>query len=138
MKVRCALCLTALSAFALQGGPASAAPLPSHRVAATAPIAHTVGHRSHHHHHHRYSHYTHHHAHRPHARHGCWHHKWRRAKCRKGWLPPLPRYRHAPGKWSHKHCHGWHRCHYYFYGYKQWARWNPDKSRAYFYRRYHH
>lgn len=123
MKVRFALCLMALSALALQGGSASAAPLPSHRVAASSAVIPTNGQRIHYHR-----------VHRHRAKHG-----YRHRKCRRGWLPPLPEYRHARGKWSHKHCHhGWHRCHYYFYGYKQWSRWNPDKSRAYFYRRYHH
>lgn len=122
MKVRLALCLMALSALALEGGPASAAPLPSHRVAASSAIILTNGQRTY--------------------RHRVYRHRtklgYRHRKCRRGWLPPLKEHRHAPGKWGHKHCHDWHRCHYYFYGYKQWARWNPDKSRAYFYRRYHH
>ena len=114
--------LLTLPFLAMLGGPASAAPLPSHRVATSSALILTNGQRVHYR------------AHRHRAKHG-----YRHRKCRKGWLPPLPRYRHAPGKWSHKHCHhSWHRCHYYFYGYKQWARWNPDKSRAYFYRRYHH
>jgi hypothetical protein len=117
--------------LALLGGPAAAAPLSSHRVAASSIVIQTNGQRVHRDRVHR--HRAHHRAHRHHAKHG-----YRHRKCRRGWLPPLPRYRHAPGKWSHKHCHDWHRCHYYFYGYKQWARWNPDKSRAYFYRRYHH
>jgi hypothetical protein len=47
-------------------------------------------------------------------------------------------HRHLRGHWDHDHCGDWHRCHYYFYGYKQWLRWNPGKSRAYFIRHYHH
>ena len=83
-------------------------------------MAHTVSHRAHHHaRRHRTTH-----AHRKHG-------------YRKGWLPPLPVSRHLPGKWSHKHCKDWHRSHYYFYGYQQWVKWNPDKSRAYFRRHYH-
>ncbi len=115
--------------LAMQGAPASAAPLPSHRVAAPPAVILANGERIHYraHRHHGRSHAKHHRK---------YHHRHR--KCRKGWLPPLPKYRHAPGKWSHKHCRDWHRCHYYFYGYKQWSRWNPEKSRAYFYRRYHH
>jgi hypothetical protein len=123
MRVWLTLCLTALSALALQGAPASAAPLPSHRIAASSAAILTNGQRVYYR------------THRHRAKH---HYHRRHHKCRKGWLPPLPRYRHAPGKWSHKHCHDWHRCHYYFYGYRQWSRWNPEKSRAYFYRRYHH
>ncbi|HWV83357.1 MAG TPA: hypothetical protein VNZ50_18150 [Hyphomicrobiaceae bacterium] len=114
--------LFALTFLVLPGAPAAAAPLPSHRVAITSGVVLTNGHRPYHHR-----------VYRHRAK-----HSYRHRKCHKGWLPPLPRYRHAPGKWSHKHCHDWHRCHYYFYGYKQWARWNPEKSRAYFYRRYHH
>jgi hypothetical protein len=45
---------------------------------------------------------------------------------------------HLRGLWNHDHCGDWHGCHYYFYGYKQWLRWNPGKSRADFIRRYHH
>jgi hypothetical protein len=41
-------------------------------------------------------------------------------------------------KVAHDHCGDWHRCHYYFYGYKQWERWDLGKYRAYFVRRYHH
>jgi hypothetical protein len=47
-----------------------------------------------------------------------------------------PKWRRAYA-YHHDHCGDWHRCHYYFYGYKQWRKWNPG-SRAYFYRRYHH
>ena len=114
--------LLTLSFLALPGGPATAAPLPSHRVTAPAAMTQTVGHRVHYRAYHRH-----------HAKHG-----YRHRKSRAGWLPPLPRNRHLPGKWSHKHCGDWHRCHYYFYGYRQWAMWNPDKSRAYFRRHYHH
>jgi hypothetical protein len=126
MKVRLALCLLALSVLTHQSGSASAAPLAPHRVADASAAILANGQRVHRHRVH----------HRAHGHHAKYHHRHR--NCRRGWLPPLPKYRHAPGKWSHKHCHDWHRCHYYFYGYKQWARWNPEKSRAYFYRRYHH
>ena len=118
-------CLLALSALAFQGATADAAPRPpKHAIAPANNLVQKTGYRGHHRWHHAKYH---------HHRYGK-HHR----KCRRGWLPPLKEHRHAPGKWSHKHCHDWHRCHYYFYGYKQWARWNPTGSRAYFYRRYHH
>ncbi len=120
--------LLALSCVAMQGKAATAAPLPSHRVATPAAMTHAVDHRTYdraHGHHAKYGH-----------RHGKYGHRHRTSRA--GWLPPLKDHRHLPGKWSHKHCHDWHRCHYYFYGYQQWAKWNPDKSRAYFRQRYHH
>ncbi len=112
----------------LHGNAATAAPLPSHRVAAPPVMTHTVGHRTYHRTHRHHAKYTH--------RHGKYRHRHR--KCRKGWLPPLKEHRHLPGKWSHKHCGDWHRCHYYFYGYQQYSKWNPDRSRTYFRKRYHH
>ncbi|WP_072389687.1 hypothetical protein [Hyphomicrobium sp. CS1BSMeth3] len=119
-----ALSFMVLAALAMHGGPAMAAPLSARALASAEPgIVQTVGHR------------TYHRAHRHHGKRG-----YRHRKCRKGWLPPLKEHRHLPGKWSHRHCKGkdWYRCHYYFYGYKQWSMWNPGKSRAYFRRHYHH
>jgi hypothetical protein len=121
-----AACLVAFAALAFLGATADAAPLASRPAlhpsgGLVQPASHSSVH-----HYRRHAKYHHH-------RYGKYHYKSRR-----GWLPPLKEHRHAPGKWSHKHCHDWHRCHYYFYGYKQWAKWNPTGSRAYFYRRYHH
>ena len=59
------------------------------------------------------------------------HHRWHRHRHHHH-----HHYRHSG--FSHAHCGDWYRCHYYFYGYKQWRKWNPGYSRAYFYRRYHH
>jgi hypothetical protein len=42
------------------------------------------------------------------------------------------------GEKYHRHCGDWHGCHYYFYGYLQWEKWNPGGSRKYFLKRYHH
>ncbi len=42
------------------------------------------------------------------------------------------------GEKYHRHCGDWHRCHYYFYGYLQWEKWNPGGSRKAFLKRYHH
>ncbi len=42
------------------------------------------------------------------------------------------------GERYHRRCGDWHRCHYYFYGYLQWEKWNPGGSRKRFLKRYHH
>jgi hypothetical protein len=120
--------LTAIAALIIQGASAQAVPLPTQRVATPAPTIQSVAHRSYHR------------GHRHHAKHGHRHHKHshHHRRSRQGWLPPLKEYRHLPGRWSHAHCKDWHRCHYYFYGYEQWVKWNPEKSRAYFRRHYHH
>lgn len=78
-------------------------------------------------------------AHRTKARHVRHHtgHRTRHRRSHAGWLPRLKEHPHLPGIWDHDHCHDWHRCHYYFYGYEQWVKWNPDKSRAYYRRHYH-
>jgi hypothetical protein len=79
--------------------------------------------------------------------------KHRRVKRYKSGLPAYPSRYHSWSRWDyrkklhsrryagekyHRHCHDWHRCHYYFYGYLQWQKWNPNGSRAAFLRKYHH
>ncbi len=127
-----ALCALALSMVAMQGGAANAVPLSPRPLASPVDsLVQTVGYR------------TYHRTHRTCGKHGYkrrYKHGYRHRTCRKGWLPPLKEYRHLPGKWSHSRCKhkDWYRCHYYFYGYEQWVKWNPEKSRAYFRSRYHH
>lgn len=117
-----ALCLLAVSVLGIPGGPAKAAPVSPHALAAPAgSLVQTVGHRTYHR---RHGHYR---------KHG-----YRHRKSRAGWFPAYREHPHLPGRWSHAHCHDWHRCHYYFYGYRQWEKWNPGRSRAEFRRRYHH
>ncbi len=79
--------------------------------------------------------------------------KVKRVKRYKSRLPAYPSRYHSWSKWDykknlhsrryvgekyHRHCGDWHRCHYYFYGYLQWQKWNPNGSRAAFLRKYHH
>ena len=77
----------------------------------------------------------------------------KRIKRYKSRLPAYPARYHSWSRWDykkklhsrryvgekhHRHCGDWHRCHYYFYGYLQWQKWNPNGSRAAFLRKYHH
>ena len=79
--------------------------------------------------------------------------KRKRFKRHKSRLPAYPSRYHSWSRWDykkklhsrryvgekyHRHCGDWHRCHYYFYGYLQWQKWNPNGSRAAFLRKYHH
>ena len=63
------------------------------------------------------------------TRYHSWHRKW--------WKQHLHSRKYVGEKY-HRHCGDWHRCHYYFYGYLQWQKWNPGGSRKYFLKRYHH
>lgn len=63
------------------------------------------------------------------ARYHSWSRKW--------WKQHLHSRKYVGEKY-HRNCDDWHRCHYYFYGYLQWQKWNPGGSRSAFMKRYHH